>query len=234
MATFRDLLPEVLLDVPGCSDPLAEREIRNATIRFCEQSCVLKRHVAAVAIVALKSRYPVSVPANYALNTLLWVRIASGSPIKAMSEDFLDLVWGDDAKWSCHFHGCGTRGGDWRDYEQARPCAYLMEREGAEDFIRLVGIPTDPIIAGLSYRMTLKPLRTATDIDDFVFEDYYRTIAKGALAALLRIPKKTWTDTARGIALEEEFLEECWQAKGESLKDFTRDDQVVSRTRAYV
>lgn len=230
MAEFVDLLPEILPDVPGCSDPLAEREIRSATIRFCEESCVLKSNVSPVDIEALEPRYDIVTPAGYGFNSVLWARIGKNAPMDQISEDYLDLAWRGGRPLAC---GIRCTGDDWRDFTQAEPRAFFIEREAGRDALRLIGIPSAPVIAGLTYRLTLKPVRTATAVTDFVMDDHYRTIAKGALAVLLRIPKKAWTDTARGLTLEEEFQRECMDAKREALKDFTRDDQGQGRTTAY-
>lgn len=233
MASFADLLPEVLPDVPGCSDPLAEREIRNAVIRFCERTGVLKHTAPAQDIVALEPRYAIEAPTGYTFHSVLWLKVGTSQPLKSMSADFLDLIWRGDSHWSCHCDAFTGRGDDWRDYQQTEPSAYMLERAGGQDVLRLVGIPTVAVAGGLTYRLALKPLRTATEVEDFLLEDYYQTLAKGALSVLLRIPKKAWTDTARGVALAEEFENECGDARRDALKDFTRDDQANLRTRAY-
>jgi hypothetical protein len=239
MTDFADLLSEVLPDVPGCSDPLAERAIRDAVIRLCEVSDILKESSEPVDVVVDQALYEIVVPDGYAYNQVLWVTVDDGPPLTEASQDRLDLAWREDNVLRALFssyHTLGLRGGaatGWRAFTQDRPEVYYVERGETFDQLRLVGTPSALITDGLKYQISLKPLRTATAVRDFVVDDHYKLIAKGAIGALLSMNKQTWTDTTRGVALTHEFEAGAQDLKRLSLKDFTRDDRAVLRTRAY-
>jgi hypothetical protein len=52
MSAYSAFLDYVMPDVPGCTTQLAEHEIRNACIEFCENSLILQRDHDPVTIVA--------------------------------------------------------------------------------------------------------------------------------------------------------------------------------------
>lgn len=220
MVLFDDLVAEVLVEVPGVSDPLAVREIRRATIAFCEETKALKMYGPVVTLVANEPRYDISVPDGYTLVDLRSVSIDGKPPISQTSEDALDLQHSDT----------GIR---WREELGDTPKAYFIEKEDdALPQMRLVYIPT---VGGLTlrYRMALTPHRTATGVDDFIADKYFKAIADGAIASLLKIPKKPWTDLTSAAIYQSWFQDAIGRAAGDGARDYVRDDETVIRTTAY-
>jgi hypothetical protein len=116
---------------------------------------------------------------------------------------------------------------------QDRPEVYHLEVDDAGLRIRLVGIPRLSFTT-LAYRLVLKPARDAIGFDTWVLEDYFETIAAGALSRLLSIPQKPWTNLPSAAMYRARFDEGAGKAKGEGARDFTRDDQSTGRTTPYV
>ena len=85
----------------------------------------------------------------------------------------------------------------WRDQEAVDPAWYVF---GMADSIKLVYTPSADETAGLEVWVTLKPLESATTVQDFLYRDYKDTIAMGAKGLLMQIDDMPWTDTAKGAA----------------------------------
>jgi len=60
--------------------------------------------------------------------------------------------------------------------------------------LRLIPVPSVDIAKGLRVWVALRPLRTATSVEDFLFTDWMDTIRDGATAYLLSQTSKPWRD----------------------------------------
>lgn len=67
-------------------------------------------------------------------------------------------------------------------------------------------------------RISLKPLRTVTEVDDFLFEDWSEAIVAGAKWKILSMPGKDWTDQNTAQYYRSEWKKYLSQAKQETLK----------------
>ena len=56
--------------------------------------------------------------------------------------------------------------------------------------------------------VSLKPLRSATAIEDFLYRDYKRGISFGAIALLTEIPSMPWTSAESALYYWNRFQEE--------------------------
>lgn len=229
---FADLLPEVLPDVPGCADLVAERAIRNAAIRFCQESKLYRQDLTPINVVADEPEYTVTPPAGYALVDIRRA-LFDGQPLYFISQDELDRLWNDATTRVNHFltHDSGLDTDTWQTATSSRP-KYFFQPD--KEKVRLVGIPTVAVTGGLELNVALKPTPTATQIEDWLYNDHFRTLAFGALGELLKIPQKPWTDKGLSDHYESLFREGIGIAKGEALRDHGRNDRVVGRVRSYV
>lgn len=238
-ATYDTILPEVLPEVPGCSDMLAIREVRNATIQLCEQALLLKRIVTGQTIAVDVPSVVIPDPIGYKVIDLQSVVIDAGAPLRGASADFLDLVWRDEMQAKTLFSRYHCTGGvdaardGWRGFKQDRPEVYFLEVDDTSLRIRFVGIPTVAYTT-LDYVMRLKPTRASQDVEAWLLEDYFQTIAAGAIASLLALPKQRWTDMNTASVYRARFAEGVEAAKGAATRDFLRDDRTIGRTTAYV
>ncbi len=81
---------------------------------------------------------------------------------------------------------------DWRWQMAGQPEYYLVDMAGKK--IRLVYAPNDAIENAIEVWVVLKPLLAATTVEDFIYDEYYLTIAAGVIAKLAMIPKQEWSD----------------------------------------
>jgi hypothetical protein len=78
----------------------------------------------------------------------------------------------------------------------------------------------------------LSPNMTATEIDDFVF-DWYEILAAGALAELLAIKHKPWTDLNESSVKRREFNQGIIQVQSDRVAGFGDLDYTVGHVRTW-
>lgn len=83
----------------------------------------------------------------------------------------------------------------WRQTVTARSSWYIF---GMADSIKLVYEPDDDITGGLEVWVSLKPLKTATTVQDFLYRDFEECIEFGAKGELLLIPGMPWSNLQLG------------------------------------
>jgi hypothetical protein len=111
----------------------------------------------------------------------------------------------------------------WREREEKYPRWYFM---ADNDSIRLVGIPTHDIVRGLEVDVALKPSITAKVCEDFLFENWHKTIVAGALSELLRIPGQPWSKPSSANEFLQQFRKGVSKARSREMKSGLK----VSRT----
>lgn len=159
--------PYVVPHVPGCPLPIVDNAILRAAIRFCAETGVWRYTHATVAAVEATVAYPFAPPAGAKVERVLaaWL---DGLPLTVKNAtDMLGVT-------------------DWQTLTGTPE--YLVVLSDTQ--FRLY-----PLGAGdVDMEVTVKPARSATTIDDSVFEAHVEAIADGALEILMTYPGKAWTN----------------------------------------
>lgn len=178
----------VLTQAPSCPVALADQAILHAAVEFCERSLAHVADLAAFDSVAGQADYALSEPANQKIIKIIAVEY-DGEVINPISPR-------DVAR---------RYGADWQD-EQAEPERFLSQYGTT---LKLIPKPDVAVTGGIVVTVALRPAFAATVVDDLVATPYLRQIAMGARKNLWLMPKKPWTDFARGRKEEEDFLAAC-------------------------
>jgi len=101
----------------------------------------------------------------------------------------------------------------WQKLMTPDPTHYLMENDR---YIRLVYCPNDAQEGALEVWVVLKPLSTATTVENFIYNDYMDVITDGIRGRLFRMVKQPWSDMELG-----EFYR----------KKYERDRDIVGSTK---
>lgn len=235
MTQLSDLFPEVLPDVPGCSNPLALRAMKNANIAFHRKSQIYCQDIPVIPIVADQAKYTVANPSNFQVINFRNV-LVDDKPVTQKSEDQLDNEWVELSRaytYRLYHHSAfaGLDATSWRTATSQQPKFYYSD---TPNDIRLVAIPNVATIIGIKIKVALQPdLATAAVVTDWIFEEYYRVIAAGSLAELFRLPNKKWSNPANAEFYRAEFSHGCNEAHNDKLRGFTRNDQTTGRTQAW-
>lgn len=171
-------LSEVMPSVPGCPHPVAINAVRSAARELCEKAPIWKNTPTAINVVAGTMEYAFA-PATGTLVAGVVFAAYNGNEIFPKTEQQLDAI---DPAWRT------TSSGDPKYYTQ------LSQRQ-----IALVPKPGTTLSGGLVLRVSLKPSPTATTVDDSVYEEWREEIAAGALARLMMMPNKPWTNQDEAV-----------------------------------
>jgi len=181
MRDIDDLLPEVLIHAPNCSDPVAVRYLREAARDVCEK-VDLWRERASITIDDDEGSALTAVPDAEIVR--IETATLDGISLTPQTPEWLDE----------NFPG-------W-DAEEPTGSASRFITQIRPGVIQVV-----PYNAGtLKVRLILKPSRLASTLPDFLVEKYGTDIGKGAAARVLMLPTDdNGPNPQMGTLLQSEF-----------------------------
>lgn len=203
MKDIDDILPNIRPFAPGVADPTAYEWIRQAAIEFCERT-LLWRYEDSFAITA-ENPQAVIAPAGAVIHLIERLDFDDVQLVQKTPAQLDDLV----PQWRA-----GTLTGVPSYFTQTEPNTVAMS----------------PLEAGtLKVWTWLKPAPDATELPDFMVDQYRQVIADGALARILLIPNQSFTDVKMASAYGMAF-----QSKLDILsnKGSTGQQRARVRTRA--
>lgn len=170
MKDIAEFLPHIYQYAPGCSAPTAYFGIRQAAIDFCERTR-LWRYEDDFDIPG-NDVEGITTPYGSVLHEIELIQFG-GENLTPKTTAWLDE----------HCRG-------WRANEMAGQPCYVVQTE--PNTLRVV-----PWQAGhINLFLWLKPAQDATDLPDFIVDQYRETIAHGALARILAMPGQPFTNEA--------------------------------------
>lgn len=205
--TWAKFYDEVLPEVQGCPQALANYAIAKAAISFCEKSRIYRLDHTPINVVAGTSSY------DWAPGTSLVVVRAekvwyNAKPLEAKSSKELDAIYDN---WPA---------------ESGTPLYFLQERA---DKLILVPNPAAALTAGLTAKVSVTPANDAVDIIDWIWQEYVEEIGRGAKAMLMNMDSKPWSNPAKAAKYDAEFEADIGKANLRAERGFTR--ATVSSTR---
>ena len=168
-----DVLPSLVADP---SYPVAEYAIKRACIEFCAGSWIWQFLPDPADIEAGEARYDLE-PESGADVTVVMDVSHNNVPLTAKSVAWLD----------------GNLPG-WRT-TLAVPKYYTQVDT---DQIILAAVPDSTISGGLTMTLALQPSQNSQGIPRWIFAQYMYVLAEGAMAKLMLMPNKPWTDLTTG------------------------------------
>lgn len=189
MASYSSLVKEVLPYVPLCPDLLVERNLRSATIEFCERSKAYILDMDPFTTTSGVYEYDFDIPTGTEVHQILYMT-HDGQDMDPISPRSLELNYPD-----------------WRD-KSGNPHVYLQKTPTT---FWVVPVPSGPkeIITSVA----LKPSRTSNSIDTTISNQYRDAIIYGTLYRLLRMPNREWTEVGSAQEYFYQFNLEIQQAE---------------------
>lgn len=220
-----EFIPGVTPAVPLCPTKIVKDNILESARIFCEKSKIW-----------IKQLEPISQVANQALYDLTAVDVlGTGSALSTLYNmvgiEHVEIDQQSLDPISERYLNSNERG--WRRHTQNVPRRYFgtPERE-----LRLVFTPSSNRTDVIDAWVTIMPLRTATEVDDFLYIDWKRCIEYGAIALLKELPSMPWTDGEGALYYWNKFQEEldialerkaAGYAEGQASLWFTPDESYV-------
>jgi hypothetical protein len=152
-------------------------------------------------------QYAITLPTGYAMAKCLFAWL-NDSPIDPMSPDDVDTEFNNTS--------FGWVGVNWRT-DVRLPSRFYMQDDGT------VNLLLPPEAGGnLRLQCALKPTRASTSFPTLLYERYIETIAHGAKARIMLIPKKPYSDKELGAWHNEKFNSLVAEAKIRVARGNTR------------
>lgn len=210
---YEEFFPEVLPFVTGCPEPVAINAIRNACIEFCRGSQVWQYDHDPISAIANHSEYPFFLPDDSWLSAVLTAKY-DGNGLTASTLEELD-------DWSP----------SWRTLTGTPSRYYLIRTD--DIYIRLVHMPDETKTNVLNCLLALEPTLASTDVEDIIYYDYRRQIGLGALAYLMEMPGKPWTNDAKAREKMAYFKHAVKVANFNARRAFTRRAETATFARHW-
>ena len=208
MATnITEWIPRIAPAVPLCPNQVIKEAIVNTCRDFCQKTQLWDNN----ALTAIDVEDGTS---DYALTSALGDITGTdaveldGTPISPTTVEELD-----------RFNPL------WRQTVTERSSWYIFSMA---DSIKLVYEPDDDITGGLETWVSLKPLKTATTVQDFLYRDYEEAIEFGAKGEILLIPGMPWSNLELGAYFTNKYEGARDTAK---LKKFTGRTNKIMRAQ---
>ena len=197
--TFDQFLPEIYPEVAGVPHPVAVNAVRNACFDFCRQSLIWNEFQDDETYTAEVAEYQVVAPADAQVVQILSIGLSDGRTLYPQSVDDIVAV---RPQWRSHV-------GTIECYVQSSP-----------DTLRFVSIPD----AGGTYTVqaAYAPTRTASSVDDLLYNLYLESIKHGSLAKLKAMSGQPWSDPAGAAAHQQIFVQGISRAVTERTRGNSR------------
>lgn len=174
---YSELLDEVLPNLAADpSDPVTENAIKRAVIEFCEKSWIWQHLPDALDVTAGEATIDLEALPGSDIAAVMAAAL-DGNPLDAKSLDWLN-----------------SNVPRWRT-DRTTPRYYTQV--DTERLI-LAGVPDASSTGGLSLTLALQPSHNATGFPKWIFNQHVYALADGAMAKLMLMPAKPWTDVVNG------------------------------------
>ncbi len=211
MATnITEFIPGVAPAAPLCPTTVLKREIIESLRIFCDKVKIWIKETDPIDLVANTASYDLNlVNETGTANAIGTLGDIVGLEHVEINQLSLDAI-------SERYLNSNERG--WRTHTQQVPRRYFM---GPERSVRLVFTPNFNNAGGMVCWVTMQPLRSATDIEDFIFDDFRLAIEYGAIALLKEIPDTPWTNAESALYYWDKFKMECDEALEKKLAGYS-------------
>lgn len=210
MATpWSTFTPRFMAEVPRCSAPLAEQAVLDAVIEFCDLTFINQIDHTPIAAVAAQGEYSWSPGTNLKVvrPELVWYDKKTLTP---KTRDELDAIYAY-----------------WPD-EDGTPLYFVQEK--LEKLI-VVPKPAASLADAIRAKVSVRPSRAATDVDDAIYDRYLDAIVAGAKARLFGMVNQEWTDQVKAADCRAVFLAASDRARLAMFKGMGRARN--NSTRGY-
>jgi len=215
MKSHDDFLDYVMPHVPGCTVNMALHEIKNTIIDFCEKSLILQETLDPVTVISNIQDYDFEPSRDRVVVKILTGWYKNRKLIPKGTDEI-----NDPSVFSSVINDVEPERGDPRIVTQKDPRTYT-----------LYPAPEDTVANAVTLRVACKPTRSASTIDDFIYEDYADTIGHGAISRLALSMDKPYYNDRLAVARDALYRAGLNVARDRALKSFVRTVKQVKIRR---
>lgn len=214
--TFASLVPRVQASVPGCPNATIVQYIRDAAIRTCERTLYWRYQVPLYNLLPGVYEYTYDKPVNTDVHAVFEAMV-NNSPLERLTLDkALELypAWADlysgqppSVLWSMTPSGSTFNTPEYNEDELNAGSCFVVPSavvaaastprsitQISPDKYVVLPLPDAQRIYQVRMFLALKPKRSATGMDEVIFDELEEVIMHGALQHLLVLPGQTWSD----------------------------------------
>ena len=170
--------PRILPYLPGCSEPMVDQVLLNSAIEFAKNSLTIRQNLDPFNTVVGQTQYDLDPPTkNHDINRVMGVNVNG----KELTAGLAEVIRND------------------LPTANAIPRGFYTDRTDSTFTLRLAPPPDNvyPVIVAV----TLRPSRSATMLDDDMYNIWIDPIVNGAIARAMQIPDQPFTNFARAQEL---------------------------------
>lgn len=191
-------LSELLPFARNCPDLTIEAAVRQATIELCEKTEIWQTELDPISAIAGQYAYDLEPPANTSIHRIMSLIDQNGRRLEPVTSGMLD-----------------HRSPDWRN-TPGIPEFFIRQDEQNELWI--APPPATAFTNAFLMRVVLKPSVTSAAASNFIMTDYRDTIVYGAIARLLRMPDRDWSNFKTAAVYYSMFQEQLGIAEKRARK----------------
>jgi hypothetical protein len=197
-------VPQVIIELPQCPEPVALAEIRNAVIELCDRALVWREDIDPLTLELGEAVYDLDTPPQARVATVMDIATDDNRMLMPVDQEWLIRF---DPSWR-------TRTGrvDWFTQPDS-------------ETLRVIRVPEDPLT--LFITCAFAPTRNGNLIPSYVFEQYLEVIKYGAWARLMVQPSKPWTNLQLAMRYGQLFSAGMTTARVEATKGRVRTNTTV-------
>lgn len=187
MATdIMEFVPNIAAAVDMCPTAIIREKIIETVRKFCWETGLWVERLEAQDVVAAQAEYDLTD------NSIL---LYDGSTVlntvaEIVMLQHIELQQIDLETTSERYLEENERG--WRQHTESRSRRFIM---GPNRILRLVYTPSQSLTAAMDMWVECMPIRTATTVEDFIWNDYRLMIEWGTWALLFETPNVPWNNT---------------------------------------
>lgn len=197
--TIASMVPDVSAHAQGCPTPVIEYTLRKIITDLCQRGKVWTVELAPIAVSATTATYSLASPVGYAeVVDVRRVRLSGQqAPLVWKSPSELDLMYPEPVDGTPQYFTTSV-------------------------LDTTVTLAPTPIAAGtLTVTVTLRPTATAAEWDQALYREFRRCVFHGALAELLAMPLRSWTDEKTAQTHERRWVSLVSEARWRADTAFT-------------
>lgn len=220
MTAISGVYPKVRIEAPGVPEPLLEDVVADTMRDFFRDSECWRHTTDTLLDWTNGEPFPnltqgVELPADTRLKRVDVVKYGSGGTMQR------EIPFRTRQEWDCVVS-------DWETKESSSPYGWTNDPHGNAP--RIIPGATTTQSGVLQVRSIVVPTSALTDIDSFFYDEFHDIWRFGALARLLKMPDRDWSNPAMARFYEAKEMEGVKQAKSRAQAEFGQPNQ---RTMAY-
>lgn len=210
MVAVSEFVKYIHPDVNQVTTALLTERLNTVITEFCQQTKILQVTMEPLTLIPQVREIDIETPTDTSLVEIRRLVYKGKTELKAQSIDWLDR---DDPLWR-------TKDGEPTHYTHVGRTTIMVTPH-----------PTTTEVMGITGRIAIKPTRSATTVDDILYDDWAEVIAAGTKARLMSMPRKPWTSPNLAQSFAMEYAAGIDQAAAQAQDSYA--SRIRRRTKAY-